>query len=456
MGRSLILFPLPLLPKSGNLWYQTTDLHLCFHVKAKFLKSCGTLVETPAEIRKASERMRVLPHDGNDVSSNFRSWLPGSSGKRLLWDEQPDHVPISPVKLTDEGKTSVLESSGSPEHKSRSRMPEQQMQTRMKHMESPDGIGLESVETTIGIPIHLHNKDNLPSVTPELPIVSTQCKKCVRFECDPSESDTHSCKGLDSLGSHDRNGRLLGQQQSPYPTPLRLTEEMQTPGTVFPVELENLATGKNARIRSQYVYPVLNTVENSSQWNALKGSDAGELGSSGEAFELCKHASSDCLAKTPMNYRATADGLVQNEHNSMLVDASLAQWLKPGLAHDERGHKHLTFSNGKSPSGRSPDNDRPILGTVAAHWNDEPIHVSPKWWDGNGIPNSTNKYKEDQKVSWHATPFEERLEKALSDERLFPQRNLNGKPIDFDDSEESDTAASYFQASNHLNQAMQS
>ncbi|OMO52116.1 hypothetical protein COLO4_37405 [Corchorus olitorius] len=64
--------------------------------------------------------------------------------------------------------------------------------------------------------------------------------------------------------------------------------------------------------------------------------------------------------------------------------------------------------------GRTPV-DRPIIRMVAAHWNeDESSHISPKWWDGNGIPNSTKKYKEDQKVSWHATPFEERLKKALS------------------------------------------
>ncbi|KAJ1385343.1 hypothetical protein SESBI_41765 [Sesbania bispinosa] len=49
--------------------------------------------------------------------------------------------------------------------------------------------------------------------------------------------------------------------------------------------------------------------------------------------------------------------------------------------------------------------DRPIIGVVAAHGNeDENSHISPaKWWDVNGIPNSTTKYKEDQKVMWHAT-----------------------------------------------------
>uniref|UniRef100_A0A6N2KLV4 Uncharacterized protein n=1 Tax=Salix viminalis TaxID=40686 RepID=A0A6N2KLV4_SALVM len=61
---------------------------------------------------------------------------------------------------------------------------------------------------------------------------------------------------------------------------------------------------------------------------------------------------------------------------------------------------------------------------------------------------STNKYKEDQKVSWHATPFEERLEKALSEESFITQRKpVSGRPIVFDECEESDTALSRLQAS---------
>ncbi|KAI5077386.1 hypothetical protein GOP47_0007210 [Adiantum capillus-veneris] len=67
--------------------------------------------------------------------------------------------------------------------------------------------------------------------------------------------------------------------------------------------------------------------------------------------------------------------------------------------------------------------DRPILGTVAAHWNHSSSSAK-KWWDGKGIPNSTNKYKEDQKVSWHATPFEVRLERALAKQGRVFQKKL--------------------------------
>ncbi|MCO5553909.1 hypothetical protein L7F22_007435 [Adiantum nelumboides] len=66
-------------------------------------------------------------------------------------------------------------------------------------------------------------------------------------------------------------------------------------------------------------------------------------------------------------------------------------------------------TNYRSPASLA--DERPILGTVAAHWS--PI-TTRKWWDGKGIPNSTNKYQEDQKVNWHAVPFEERLEQALA------------------------------------------
>ncbi|MED6222140.1 hypothetical protein PIB30_061579 [Stylosanthes scabra] len=135
---------------------------------------------------------------------------------------------------------------------------------------------------------------------------------------------------------------------------------------------------------------------------------------------------------------------VSNENESK-VDESLSSWLKPASVILEERNKRMEM-------GRKTPADRPIIGMVAAHWNeDEESDVPPpKWWDGNGIPNSTNKYKEDQKVSWHATPFEERLEKALSEQSSITQRkDLCGKPIAFNENEENDTAISQFQSSQH-------
>ena len=49
-----------------------------------------------------------------------------------------------------------------------------------------------------------------------------------------------------------------------------------------------------------------------------------------------------------------------------------------------------------TPKSKNLEVDRPIIGMVAVHWSeeDDKTKVSPKSFDGNGIPNSTNKYKE--------------------------------------------------------------
>ncbi|CAN7006544.1 unnamed protein product [Brassica rapa subsp. trilocularis] len=109
--------------------------------------------------------------------------------------------------------------------------------------------------------------------------------------------------------------------------------------------------------------------------------------------------------------------------------ASVSPWVKQS---EEKSNNNISTITSR---------DRPIIGMVAAHWNEkEQSQISPKWWDGNGIPNSTNKYKEDQKVSWHATPFEERLEKALSEEG--GQGFISSRKLEVMEDKERDTAIS--------------
>ncbi|KAL0918844.1 hypothetical protein M5K25_010885 [Dendrobium thyrsiflorum] len=70
----------------------------------------------------------------------------------------------------------------------------------------------------------------------------------------------------------------------------------------------------------------------------------------------------------------------------------------------------------------SPTVDRPIIGTIAAPWDEDVLSfLSPKSCDGNEIPNSTANYNEEQKVRWNATSF------SLSDEKVLPQRKFDGK-----------------------------
>ncbi|MCL7022339.1 hypothetical protein MKW94_029829 [Papaver nudicaule] len=389
--------------------------------EAKFLKSCGTLVETPAEIRKTYAGVNHLTTpDGDSENSKFHSWMPSTSIKKLQWEEQQNQVTGSPVKLSEElGKEAY-----STEHIPNSSLSsDQKTRTYESHgVESPDA----SSKTP---PVQLICKDTSSPVNSEIPIETTQCKnKSVRFDCDPSSA--HSSNQSDSNGSNDES------KWSPYPTPLKITDEMQTPGTAYATNPENFANGKNPRIRCQYVCPAGNPVREFNQWNVLKEEDENTTS---------EHSSVSYSSQSVVEHGKEAKA---GEHETVV---EFPKWLS-SFPKGESVQNYDTISSERSHS-KTPEEDRPILGTVAAHWNDdEPTRISPKWWDGNGIPNSTNKYKEDQKVSWHATPFEVRLERALSDETLvnpIPRRLHDGRPIDFDELEEGDTAMSKMKASTH-------
>lgn len=56
----------------------------------EFLKSCGTILETPVELRKAYDKIIAQP-PGKDVTSfNASSRVSGIPLKKLVWDEQED------------------------------------------------------------------------------------------------------------------------------------------------------------------------------------------------------------------------------------------------------------------------------------------------------------------------------------------------------------------------------
>ncbi|CAN6309085.1 unnamed protein product [Urochloa humidicola] len=176
---------------------------------------------------------------------------------------------------------------------------------------------------------------------------------------------------------------------------------------------------------------------------SLFQSSEGSISSSNKIRDNVNTPSMEKSLETEATIHATRKKVLK-ENDSELELPSLAHWLKP--PNPKKPLRDESLTGDRSHSAKSSDEDRPIIGMVAAHWKDkEPANFTPKWFDGNGIPNSTNKYKEDQKVSWHATPFEERLEKALSEEKLLSERNcLSGKTSQLlgVEGEESDTAES--------------
>ncbi|XWS75699.1 hypothetical protein CRYUN_Cryun01aG0114100 [Craigia yunnanensis] len=391
--------------------------------EAKFLKACGTIPDTPAEIRKASQKFKQSPPCGGDSeTSKCHSWLPNTSIDKFQLDKQSDQ-PLTPNTLFE----ALGKRSNSPENTPISCLSNAANAGRFS-MGSTEGSEAMSVDKTV-----------------KIDIVSTSAygrNKSVRFEC---ESDTSS-SASENGGQNPKKLELLGYQSaskpSQNPTPLKFSDEMQTPGTDFPSTLETLANGKT-RIRSQYVHSVLNPVENAILLKAMKEEPFSSKAMFGELKESPERPE-NATPKLEMGVKQTS---LSNESEE---EGSLSSWLKPKQYTIDDRNKNLQASSKIPHFSRTPG-DRPIIGMVAAHWNvDESSHISPKWWDGNGIPNSTNKYKEDQRVSWHATSFEERLEKALSDESLIPQRmHVNQTPIPLDENDESDTAMSQLRPSSH-------
>ncbi|KAJ4878920.1 Protein JASON [Raphanus sativus] len=343
--------------------------------EACFLKACGTIPETPIEIRKASQKQ--LSSHQHSGTSYFHSWISSSSALGFHLDESP-----TPLKAACE---EVGGSSSSSEQTPSSCVIDEGDTARISSTSS-DADEVESIGTAFKSEIDRSSR----------PMLTAGKTKSVRFECDLDQSQSSNS----SENSSSRKPEMGGKSTltTPNPTPLKLSDEMQTPGTVYPANMESAGRGR-PRIRSQFVHPVSSLMEDASLYNVHDDS-YGSLEQANSQFEA-------------------------------------SPWLDPI---NEDSKENIEVLNDRTPGVNAiTPGDRPIIGLVAAHWNENvQTEISPKWWDGNGIPNSTTKYKEDQKVSWHATPFEVRLEKALSEEgglSLFPRRNLEVMEEDEEDSD---------------------
>ncbi|KAI4341156.1 hypothetical protein MLD38_025914 [Melastoma candidum] len=359
--------------------------------EARFLKACGTIPETPVEIRKAGEKMRrSSPSEDRSVTPKFHSWMPNASLRKHFTDKQP-------VKLSEGFEIDVE----SPEH------------TMISCVSSVDSSTEGAASGKLISAYKVIDEEIVSMTSPFTPwptgIKTQGGSKSVQFQGDinkcpsddyqPENTSRGFKTGGGGGGDKDRSLNFM-----PPPTPLKLTDEMQTPGTVFPANMDLVQKGK-VGIRSQYVYSVANHPTDALQ---LKVHDE----------EISQH-----------------NQLL--DHQEAKFEATLSNWLKPPT---DDGKSFQPVHNKQAQFGRTYE-DRPIPGVVSTQWNEEEqSHVIPKWWGGNAIPNSTSKYQEVQKVSWHATQFEERLEKALSEENFFSNRShVSGSPMTLEEDTDSAT-----------------
>lgn len=234
------------------------------------------------------------------------------------------------------------------------------------------------------------------------------------------------------------------------------TEEVESPMPVSILNDQEVKTIKlkgSVRDRSDYVHPVLNPVENLSQWKTVKSRGTPRLKPQKENFTAELEADDDISCSSEPTLKQSSlrshpkSDRYKNPNQEVAVDASLSSWLSSpasnvtkaspcssgtvtsgkvcrsprsfedrpilgALTVDELKHLSATSSPRKSPS-RSPD-DMPIIGTVGTYWNEKEAKDSRPASAFKGIPNTTSKYREDKVVNWHSTPFETRLERALN------------------------------------------
>ncbi|KAL3517728.1 hypothetical protein ACH5RR_020317 [Cinchona calisaya] len=224
-------------------------------------------------------------------------------------------------------------------------------------------------------------------------------------------------------------------------------------------EVKRLGLNRNARNRSDYVHPVLNPVENLTQWKTVKSRGTSHLKPQKENFTADLEAPRMSFSSEP-TFKLSSSGFMQksdqykNSNQDIAVDASLSTWLvgpestpsktSPGSLEQFTCEKVSSMSHGsnsvrsfddrpilgaltveelkqlsaasslrRSPS-RSPD-EMPIIGTVGTYWNDSVSSKDSRSASSyKGIPNTTSKYREDKRVNWQNTPFETRLVRSLS------------------------------------------
>ncbi|CAN7139098.1 unnamed protein product [Brassica rapa subsp. narinosa] len=358
--------------------------------EARFLKACGTIPETPIEIRKASQKLTSPQHSG---PSHFHSWISSSSALGFHVDESP-----TPIKACEDVGRPSFTSEQTPS----SCVIDVRDNSRITSAFN-DADEVESIGTAV--------KGELDRSA--RPMLTAGKTKSVRFECDLEQSHSSNSSQNSSSRKPQMGGKVSFILSSPNPTPLKLSDEMQTPGTIYPANMESAGKGRRPRIRSQFVHSVSNLMENASLYKAHDDSHGSLEQAKWQDYK------EQIDGETPTS-ATHGEKVEENSYEKLSkFEASFSPWLNPiNRDCNERTPGVYAITPG----------DKPIIGLVAAHWDeDEETEVLPKWWDGNGIPNTTTKYKEDQKVSWHETPFEVRLEKVLSEEggqSLFPPRKL--------------------------------
>ncbi|XP_059626073.1 uncharacterized protein LOC132269075 [Cornus florida] len=152
--------------------------------------------------------------------------------------------------------------------------------------------------------------------------------------------------------------------------------ELESPMTVSGLgerEVKSLGLPRKARDRSVYVHPVLNPVENLTQWKAVKSKGTPPLKSNKENCTTDQEAVPIPFSSEPSFKEGFKSKSKQskNLNREIAVDTSLSNWLvspetAPTKSTSSTGLETITFEKSISQGSNSPWSieDRPILGAL--------------------------------------------------------------------------------------------
>ncbi|RLN12634.1 protein JASON-like isoform X1 [Panicum miliaceum] len=205
---------------------------------------------------------------------------------------------------------------------------------------------------------------------------------------------------------------------SPFATPLVLRDDMQTPGTIYTSHRGASMSGKRVQTRKQFIYPVLRPIEKRIQ-----------------QMEVTEHSSPLPPFNPPKRKNLEVDSVKKPKqtYSTSVVKSGLSETSSSFSRQMLRIKVMLRVQQAINHMMSAAFQPRDLSSMLLIlSWDIEnPTPRLPKTWDANGIPNTITRYKEDQRVTWHTTPFEERLLKVLSDEEHRPPRSSSAYPTFF-------------------------
>ena len=243
----------------------------------------------------------------------------------------------------------------------------------------------------------------------------------------------------DKSSCENTRNQKLDSSDSPFPTPLILRGDIQTPGTMFTAYQGNFKSGKRGRTGKQFIYPVLRPIENKLQWMEQRDESSPVVASHPpkrrylcadsteqpqQTFPSPVTTDTELPQSAPFSFHANSKEQAQEvtspeetrdqNGNQQLLDGGVGELLKNGSYNEKHGVASLScwlktaYGGGGSQCGTGGNagkqqgferitdiTDVPIFVASGLNWdNDNPTPILPKAWDGNGIPNTTTKYKE--------------------------------------------------------------